>query len=272
MGSADLIEEIKRLLGPRQRRAGQYIIFVCASLWVATSTALAFVHPFVFEWFKSRGVIEASFAAAKKPNLCGLLFYDHDWGGTGGYAHLHRNAPFYAFVHKDGPPIGSIVSVCDEVCGGAPARAPRRMFSGQGEMLRPRFVSPPNSPLRSMRRLRLVCRCNPLRIRVSGTSAGVATPIYRTPVGARSLAARVPRASVKTVVRPTRTGFTRVTRSISIGNGVRDLALIRPEPHRAGLRAHAFGQPKFVLDPFGEPREMKPGCICGEHYFTAPAL
>jgi len=86
------------------------------------------------------------------------------------------------------------------------------------------------------------------------------------------LAARVPRASVKTVVRPTRTGFTRVTRSISIGNGVRDLALIRPEPHRAGLRAHAFGQPKFVLDPFGEPREMKPGCICGEHYFTAPAL
>jgi len=105
MGSSDLIETAKRLLEPR--RAGQYVIFVCASLWVATSVALAFADPFVFEWFKTRGLIEASFAAAKKPNLCGLLFYDYNWWETGGYTHLHRNVPFYVFDHRSGPAIRS---------------------------------------------------------------------------------------------------------------------------------------------------------------------
>jgi len=107
MGSSDLIEIARRLLGPR--RGGQYVIFVCASLWMATSAALAFTHPFVFEWFKTRGLIEASFAAAKKPNLCGLLFYDYNWWETGGYTHLHRNVPFYVFDHRSGPAIRSTV-------------------------------------------------------------------------------------------------------------------------------------------------------------------
>ncbi len=27
-----------------------------------------------------------------------MLFYNHDWATTGGYAHLHRNVPIYALA------------------------------------------------------------------------------------------------------------------------------------------------------------------------------
>jgi GPI mannosyltransferase 3 len=105
MGSSDLIETAKRALGPC--RTSQYLVFVGALLWMTTSVALAFAKPFNFEWFKARGVIEASFAAAKKPNLCGLLFYGYAWWNTGGYAHLHRNVPIYAFEDESSSATGS---------------------------------------------------------------------------------------------------------------------------------------------------------------------
>jgi len=87
--------------------AGQYLVLIVASLWVTTSAVLAFSNPFIFEWFKTRGLIEASFAAAKKPDLCGLLFYDYPYWETGGYTYFHRNVPFYAFDHQSGPAIRS---------------------------------------------------------------------------------------------------------------------------------------------------------------------
>jgi GPI mannosyltransferase 3 len=93
MGSADLLERARRLVRP--------VVFHClvlatAFLWLEMSAALAFWAPFKYEWFKGRQLIMASFAAAQKPDLCGLLFYDDPWFLTGGYAHLHRNVPFYS--------------------------------------------------------------------------------------------------------------------------------------------------------------------------------
>jgi hypothetical protein len=93
LGSADLLERTRRLVRP--------VVFGClafatAFLWLEMSAALAFSAPFKYEWFKARQLIMASFAVAKKADLCGLLFYDDPWFKTGGYAHLHRNVAFYS--------------------------------------------------------------------------------------------------------------------------------------------------------------------------------
>jgi hypothetical protein len=93
MGSADLLERTRRLVRP--------VVFGClafatAFLWLEMSAALAFSAPFKYEWFKARQLIMASFAVAKKADLCGLLFYDDPWFKTGGYAYLHRNVAFYS--------------------------------------------------------------------------------------------------------------------------------------------------------------------------------
>jgi phosphatidylinositol glycan class B len=105
MGSADLIERAHRGLGPGG--VSRYLLAGSASLWLATSAALALATPFRSEWFRSRPLIESSFAAAGKTDLCGLLFYDDPWWTTGGYAHLHRRVALYAFDHHLGPPIRS---------------------------------------------------------------------------------------------------------------------------------------------------------------------
>jgi hypothetical protein len=93
LGSADLLERARRLVRP--------VVFGClafatAFLWLEISAALAFSAPFKYEWFKARQLIMASFAVAKKADLCGLLFYDDPWFKTGGYAYLHRNVAFYS--------------------------------------------------------------------------------------------------------------------------------------------------------------------------------
>ncbi len=98
MGSADLIERVRGLLGPGQ--AARALVALAAGLWVATSAALAFAPGFSDEWFEARDLIEASFKLAHEPDLCGVLFYNHDWASTGGYAHLHRNVPLFA-LEKD---------------------------------------------------------------------------------------------------------------------------------------------------------------------------
>ncbi len=94
MGSADLIERIRRLPGPD--RAGRALVALGAALWVGTSAVLAFAPGFKDEWLEARDLIEASFKLAHEPDLCGVLFYDDDWPSTGGYSHLHRNVPMYA--------------------------------------------------------------------------------------------------------------------------------------------------------------------------------
>jgi GPI mannosyltransferase 3 len=96
MGSADLIERIRRLPGPD--RAGPALVGLAAALWVGTSAALAFAPGFKDEWLESRDLIEASFELAQEPDLCGVLFYNDDWPSTGGYSHLHRNVPMYALA------------------------------------------------------------------------------------------------------------------------------------------------------------------------------
>jgi phosphatidylinositol glycan class B len=106
MGSSDLIEAAMRTFG---RRSSRYFVFGGVAFWIAVSAALAFTDPFVFEWFKTRGLIEATFVAAKTPNLCGLLLYDANWWDTGGYAYLHRNVPLYVFDHFNAPAIKSTV-------------------------------------------------------------------------------------------------------------------------------------------------------------------
>jgi phosphatidylinositol glycan class B len=94
MGSADLIEYMRRLVGPG--RAGPALVPLGAALWVGTSAVLAFAPGFQDGWFEAADVIAAEFALAHQPDLCGVLFYNHDWASTGGYAHLHRDVPIFA--------------------------------------------------------------------------------------------------------------------------------------------------------------------------------
>jgi len=91
MGSADLIERMRQLPGP-----GRALVAMGAVLWAGTSLALAFAPGFKDEWLEVGDVIAASFKLAHEPDLCGVLFYNHDWASTGGYAHLHRNVPIFA--------------------------------------------------------------------------------------------------------------------------------------------------------------------------------
>jgi phosphatidylinositol glycan class B len=96
MGSADLIERMRLL--PGSPRAGRTLIAIGAALWVGTSATLAFAPGFKDEWLEAGDVIAASFRLAHMPDLCGVLFYNHDWAATGGYAHLHRDVPIYALA------------------------------------------------------------------------------------------------------------------------------------------------------------------------------
>ena len=96
MGSADLIERLRLL--PGSPRAGQALVAIGAALWVGTSATLAFAPGFKDEWLEAGDVIAASFRLAHMPDLCGVLFYNHDWATTGGYAHLHRDVPIYALA------------------------------------------------------------------------------------------------------------------------------------------------------------------------------
>jgi phosphatidylinositol glycan class B len=94
MGSADLIERMRQLPG----LPGGALVAVAAALWAGTSLALAFTPGFKDEWFESGDVIAASFRLAHQDDLCGVLFYNHDWAATGGYAHLHRDVPMFALA------------------------------------------------------------------------------------------------------------------------------------------------------------------------------
>jgi phosphatidylinositol glycan class B len=94
MGSADLIERMRLLPGPD--RAGRALVALGAVLWFGTSLTLAFAPGFKDEWLEAGDLIAASFKLAHDPDLCGVLFYNHDWASTGGYAHLHRNVPMFA--------------------------------------------------------------------------------------------------------------------------------------------------------------------------------
>jgi hypothetical protein len=96
MGSADLIERLRRLAGAQ--RLGRAPVAIAAALWIGTSATLAFAPGFNEQWLEARNLIEASFKLARAPNLCGLLFYTDDWPSTGGYAHLHRDVPIYALA------------------------------------------------------------------------------------------------------------------------------------------------------------------------------
>ncbi|HEY6258936.1 MAG TPA: hypothetical protein VIY51_24430 [Xanthobacteraceae bacterium] len=92
MGSADLIERMRALPG----WAGQGLIAAGAVLWLATSATLAAAPGFSDEWYEARDLIEAELKLAHAADLCGVLFYNHDWASTGGYAHLHRDVPILA--------------------------------------------------------------------------------------------------------------------------------------------------------------------------------
>jgi phosphatidylinositol glycan class B len=77
---------------------GRALVAVGAALWAGTSLALAFAPGFKDEWFEAGDVIAASFRLAHQDDLCGVLFYNHDWAATGGYAHLHRDVPMFALA------------------------------------------------------------------------------------------------------------------------------------------------------------------------------
>jgi len=96
MGSADLVERLRRL--PGLPLSGPALAAIGGALWVGTSAALAFAPGFKDEWFESSDLIAASFKLAHQDDLCGVLFYNHDWAATGGYAHLHRNVPIFALA------------------------------------------------------------------------------------------------------------------------------------------------------------------------------
>jgi hypothetical protein len=96
MGSADLIERLRGLAGVG--RAGRAPVALGAALWVGTSAALAFAPGFKDEWFEAGDLIAAELKLARQADLCGVLFYNHDWAQTGGYAHLHHDVPIYALA------------------------------------------------------------------------------------------------------------------------------------------------------------------------------
>src|ERR1700686_52414 len=102
MGSADLIERMRRLRGPGL--PGRALVALAAALWVATSVALAFAPGFDDEWSEAGDLIQASFKLAHQPDLCGVLLYDHDWASSGGYAHLHRDVPMFALENDRDTP------------------------------------------------------------------------------------------------------------------------------------------------------------------------
>jgi phosphatidylinositol glycan class B len=103
MGSADLIDRMRQLPGLPARA----LVAVAAVLWVGTSLALAFAPGFKDEWFETGDVIAASFKLAHQDDLCGVLFYNHDWATTGGYAHLHRDVPMFALADDQDTARGS---------------------------------------------------------------------------------------------------------------------------------------------------------------------
>jgi phosphatidylinositol glycan class B len=76
--------------------SGRALVATGAALWLGTSLALAFAPGFKDEWREAGDLIAASFKLAHQDDLCGVLFYNHDWASTGGYAHLHRNVPMFA--------------------------------------------------------------------------------------------------------------------------------------------------------------------------------
>jgi phosphatidylinositol glycan class B len=86
MGSADLIVRLRQ----------PALVAGAAVLWIATSASLAFAPGFSDEWYDARDVIDAELTLAHDPDLCGVLFYNHDWASTGGYTYLHRDVPLYA--------------------------------------------------------------------------------------------------------------------------------------------------------------------------------
>jgi phosphatidylinositol glycan class B len=97
MGSADLIERVRSLAGPGL--AGRALVAMGGALWVGTSAALAFAPGFKDEWFEAGELIKAAFKLAHQADLCGVLFHNHDWAATGGYAHLHRDVPIFALAN-----------------------------------------------------------------------------------------------------------------------------------------------------------------------------
>jgi hypothetical protein len=96
MGSADLIERLRKLAGAGL--PGRALVAAGGALWVGTSAALAFAPGFQDEWLEAGDLIAAEFKLARQADLCGVLFYNHDWAQTGGYAHLHRDVPIYALA------------------------------------------------------------------------------------------------------------------------------------------------------------------------------
>jgi GPI mannosyltransferase 3 len=91
MGSADLVERL---------RAGSALpVALGAALWVGTSATLAFAPGFSDEWIEARDVIAAELELAHAETLCGVLFYNQDWAGSGGYTYLHRDVPLYALMN-----------------------------------------------------------------------------------------------------------------------------------------------------------------------------
>ena len=114
MASADLCRSLCARQAPRAATA-KVITFATASAWVAVSSALAFSAAFRDEWFTSRDLIEAEFLLAKQPGLCGILLYDYAWWGTGGYAHLHRNVPFYELPERNSVNASRVASAFNAV-------------------------------------------------------------------------------------------------------------------------------------------------------------
>jgi hypothetical protein len=96
MGSADLIERLRKLAGAGV--PGRALVALGGALWVGTSASLAFAPGFQDEWLEAGDLIAAELKLARQADLCGVLFYNHDWAQTGGYAHLHRDVPIYALA------------------------------------------------------------------------------------------------------------------------------------------------------------------------------
>ena len=111
MGTADLIERL-RTAWPQ---AAWLATMATGGLWILVSLSLAVTTTYSKEWNLRRNFIKAGFLLAESPKLCGILLYDVAWWNTGGYAHLHRDVPFYGTRERGIENLAKLASAFDVV-------------------------------------------------------------------------------------------------------------------------------------------------------------
>jgi hypothetical protein len=89
-------ELVSTLLARQKAATSQGLtLFAACGLWLIMSISLATSWAYDQYWFQWRNWILASYEASYEEDLCGVMFFDRHWSGTGGWSRLHRDVPIY---------------------------------------------------------------------------------------------------------------------------------------------------------------------------------